>query len=143
MIPVPSPLSAGECNPNELDRSSKIYQIIKEKLVNDCGYLADRSNTESNRTINNSLLNSTLNAQDSSYIFENVVKLDIYKTLYDYLNFTIVDKHYLFYIDVNNLHNMKEIGTCFEKKSRDNNKYFKIGDLCCNEQFNNDNNKSP
>lgn len=135
MIPVPSHINSNESNSNELDRTSKVYQNIKEKLNDLSGFSADQNNSDSNGTINNSILSSSLNNHDSSFIFENVVKLDIYKTLYDYLNFNILDKHFLFYIDINDLDNLRELGNSYENNPKKLNQYFRISDFYSNKQY--------
>lgn len=135
MIPVPSQINSNEFISNELDRTSKVYQNIKDKLNDLSEFPTDQNSIDSNRTINNSILSSSLKNHDSSFIFENVVKLDIYKTLYDYLNFNILDKHFLFYIDINDLENFRELRYSNENNQKKLNQYFRISDLCSNKQF--------
>lgn len=119
-----------ENQPNYLDQKSRVYKAIKEKLLTE-------PRNENNLTIDNSILKSALNSNDASYVFENYVKTDIYKTIYDYLVYTVLDKHFLFYIDLNDLSNLKEMQKISFKslKPKINYKYFKFSEMYSNEQF--------
>ena len=83
----------------ENQTSVKIFNAIKEKLNNTNG-----QNNES------SLGNFSTNFGSSqSGCFDTRIKLDIYKTMYDYFYFTILNKYFVFYFDVKDACNLKEL----------------------------------
>jgi hypothetical protein len=135
-IPVPNLNSFSE----DSGASARLYHAFKEKTA------IPRSNFTNNNTNNttngNNTIDSTLFGVNSeSYFFENQVKLDICKTLYDYLLFTVLDKYFVFYVDLNEASNVREIckqrappsSTNFKSKSELS--FFKLSELENNEQF--------
>lgn len=88
---------------DSVDLNTKLNQVFKEKL-----------NSNSAAALGNSVDGSTsstslLGGLNESHFFENNVKLDIYKTVYDFLLHTVLDKYFVFYIDPNDPVNSKEV----------------------------------
>jgi hypothetical protein len=127
MPPVPMTFTADDNRSAE----EKIFQLIQEK-VNAGGC--------TNITLNN----SAIELIDASSSF-HVIKMDIYKAIYDYLLFTCIDKFFVFYIDPSDVDNVREmqklssvqIGGQNNKMFKPKNLYnsFRLCDINSNEQF--------
>ena len=107
------------CNENDYDIANvinkKTYESIKEKL----------SRNEKLEYPNGSCLND-----DVDGFFENNVKQDIYKTIYDFLFFSVLDKYFVFNIDINQNEFLKN-----SSKSKLEASLFKLSEINSNEQF--------
>jgi hypothetical protein len=73
----------------------RIFNALKEKLK---ATSTERDVFSSNETTTNFTLSETnLENSLSANFFDSQVKLDIYKTVYDYFFYTILNKYYVFY----------------------------------------------
>ncbi len=70
--------------------NKQIYDLIREKIQNE--NLLVRSGVRSNETIGSDLVGN---------FFEDNAKLDIYKTIYDYMVNCVIDRYFVFYVDSN------------------------------------------
>lgn len=141
---IPAQMNQDENQANFSDPNSKIYSAIRDKLNSDTNIETKHKayfKPENNQTINNSIIN----ANDASFLFDNYVKLDIYKTLYDYFYYSVLDSHQIFYIDLNELSNIREMQKLSVSyatnlklrnfKSKRECGYFKLSEMNSNEQF--------
>lgn len=113
-----------------MDFDAKLQQSIQEKL----GSMDLTLNT------------SHLELNDATSCF-HLVKMDIYKALYDYLYHTCIDKYFVFYIDMSDVENVREMGKLGNNNNynrpnqqptyRPKNEYnhFRLDDINSNEQF--------
>jgi hypothetical protein len=76
-------------------KNVRIFNALKEKLK---ATSTERDVFSSNETTTNFTLSETnLENSLSANFFDSQVKLDIYKTVYDYFFYTILNKYYVFY----------------------------------------------
>jgi hypothetical protein len=76
-------------------KNVRIFNALKEKLK---ATSTERDVFSSNETTTNFTLSETnLENSLSANFFDSQVKLDIYKTVYDYFFYTILIKYYVFY----------------------------------------------
>ena len=111
--------------------AEKLYQVFRDKLNQSHRWSNNRA---ASSNISTTMLNdNTLFGVSESYIFESKVKLDIYKALYDYLVFTILDKYFVFYVDLSDTANTKEMVKCrMESKIESN--HLKLSEFEENKQ---------
>jgi hypothetical protein len=104
-VSVPVQVNADE---SQNDSSLRVIQAIRSNLKNnELSYLG-RNNLAPIKNSNDSTINNSFfNSNDS--FFDNQAKVDIYKTVYDYLFYTILDRYYLFYVDLSDARNIKEL----------------------------------
>lgn len=106
-MPIHIPLQVDIFNNNndqsdENHSNVRIFNAIKEKSNSN-------HNSNSNETTTNLTLNETnLDTSSSFHFFESQVKLDVYKTIYDYFFYTVLNKYFLFYFDPNEASNERE-----------------------------------
>ena len=109
-------LSSDTCESDYfINLNNKIYNEIKQKISN--------SETDSTLKSNETTINSSIN--DLDHFYENNVKLDLHKTLYDYLINCFIEKYFIFHIEKN------------EIVSKNINKFslFKLSQMNTNEQY--------
>lgn len=120
----------------------KLYECFKEKI--NSGVEKTAQYGANNREV--TYLNETnLNYSHGESSFFSVLNADIYKTLYDYLLYACIDKYFIFYVDLNDLNNIKEMQRLYNNNSSSNtnnpriNKsnyfYFRLDELNTNEQY--------
>ncbi len=133
-VPLPNNVSSFS---DASDSSTRLYQAFREK-TSTSRLAPNANNTSSNNSIDSSLFGSS----GESHFFESNVKLDIYKTLYDYVLYTVLNKYFMFYVDMNDASNAKEI--CKQRaplasnsnfKTKSELGFFKLSELEQNEQF--------
>ena len=114
----------------ENQSSVKIYNALREKLSSSCSKSSSGGNNET-------LMNNSNFGSSQSTIFEAQCKLDIYKTMYDYFYYTILNKYYVFYVDVSEASNARELQALNFRtaKVKANFNMFKLSELSANEQY--------
>lgn len=135
-MPIHIPLQVDIFNNNndqsdENHSNVRIFNAIKEKSNSN-------HNSNSNETTTNLTLNETnLDTSSSFHFFESQVKLDVYKTIYDYFFYTVLNKYFLFYFDPNEASNERECQSINFKtlKAKPNFNFFKLSELNSNEQY--------
>ena len=137
-MPIEIPLKIDLFNSNnesdENDSNTRIFNALRDKIKSN-STISDRG---SNETATNFTYNdSNLDISSSLNFFESQAKVDIYKTIYDYFFFTVLNKYYLFYFDQMDESNKYECQSINSKrlKAKSNFNYFKLSQLSTNEQY--------
>jgi hypothetical protein len=134
-VSIPVQLSNDE---SQNDLSLRVIQAIKSNLRNnEMNYLA-RNNLMPIKTSNDSTINSSCFFNNESF-FDGQAKIDIYKTVYDYLYYSILGRYYLFYIDMNDGKNLKELHSVNKanfktNKSKSDYNLVKLNELSANNE---------
>jgi len=140
-VPLQIDLNTGGSNIDSSDDNQnnvRIFNALKEKLK---ATSTERDVFSSNETTTNFTLSETnLENSLSANFFDSQVKLDIYKTVYDYFFYTVLNKYYVFYFDVNDVSNERESRSHTFKatsslKAKPNFDYFKLSEINANEQY--------
>ena len=139
-VPLQIDLNGGSNTDSSDDNqnNTRIFNALKEKLKatsTECDVFSSNETT-SNFTLSETNLENSLSAN----FFDSQVKLDIYKTVYDYFFYTILNKYYVFYFDANDVSNERESRSHSFKatsslKAKPNFDYFKLSEINANEQY--------
>jgi hypothetical protein len=119
-------------NATQSDALAQLYQAFKEKIS------AGGGSFQSSSGENTTLFNNG-NGQ-----FDDSVKLDVCKALYDYLMYAVVGKYFVFYVDLAEAGNVMEVSRQRAASSAVSNSgykskgecgHFKLSEMESNEQF--------
>jgi hypothetical protein len=122
---------------DEHQSNIRIFNALKEKMkaTSTSNDIFSSNETTTNFTLSETNLENSLSAN----FFDSQVKLDIYKTVYDYFFYTILNKYYVFYFDANDACNERESRSrtfkAISLRTKPNFDYFKLSEINTNEQY--------
>ena len=106
--------------------NKQIYGLIREKIQQNENNLV-RSGSKSNETLSNDL--ATIES-----FFGDYAKLDIYKTIYDYMFNCVIDKYFVFYVDSSRCQEQASGGGSLQRTKLINS-MFNLDSLTSNQQY--------